>query len=461
MTTDDTETRPGGERDGLDDPPSDRKLALMVVWLSDSPSRAGELAVVASGATPWVVGRGPARPDDPGPRLLFAPSRGGASQPLTNTGLSRVQLLVRRLGDELAIESLGKAPLAFGPHRTPAQRGVLREGDTCLIGDETALMCVRPPARTIEAPRFGYGEPDEHGLVGESERAWNVRDELRFYAARDGHVLVLGPSGAGKELCARALHDRSPRASGPFVARNAATLPVGIIDAELFGNAKNYPNAGMRERPGLVGEADGGTLFLDEIGELPEAQQAHLLRVLDAGEYHRLGEDRSRKANVRLVAATNRPVTALKPDLLARFKLRVTVPGLDERREDIPILTRHLLRATARRDDDLGTRFFLRGEPQVDAALVLALVSHPYTGHVRELETLLISAMAASRGNRVKLPPSLTEAIVRPAPNGGDASTSAPQADLERVRIEQALETASGNVSVAGKLLGLTSRDAL
>ena len=117
--------------------------------------------------------------------------------------------------------------------------------------------------------------------------------------------MLLGETGTGKELAARAVHRFSTRADRPLVARNAATMPAGLIDAELFGNARNYPNPGMAERPGLVGQADGGFLFLDEIGELPSELQAHLLRVLDAGgEYQRLGESRVRRSDFRLLAAT-------------------------------------------------------------------------------------------------------------------------------------------------------------
>ncbi len=157
-----------------------------------------------------------------------------------------------------------------------------------------------------------------------------------------GHVLVHGASGTRKELVARAVHAISSRSTGPIVCRNAATFPEALIDAELFGNARNYPNAGMPERRGLVGEADGGTLFLDEFAELPPAMQAHLLRVLDAGEYQRLGEPRARTSSFRLVAATNRPLAAMKEDVLARLVHRIEIPGLDARMEDVPLIARHL-----------------------------------------------------------------------------------------------------------------------
>src|SRR5690606_25111169 len=132
-------------------------------------------------------------------------------------------------------------------------------------------------------------------------------------------------------------------------------------DAELFGNVKNYPNPGMPERAGLIGEADGSTLFLDEIGDLPNAHQVHLLRVLDDdGEYQRLGESKVRRSSFRLVAATNRPFESLKHDFLARFTHRVTVPGLPERRDDIPLILDSILRRIAKRNATIAARFFER-----------------------------------------------------------------------------------------------------
>ena len=172
---------------------------------------------------------------------------------------------------------------------------------------------------------------------------------MAFAAQAASHVLITGASGVGKELAARAVHALSARADGPWVSRNAATLPDGLADAEFFGNAANYPNPGMPERPGLVGEAAGGTLFLDEIGELSEPLQAKLLRVADAGEYQRLGEATPRHADFVLVGATNRDPSSLKHDLAARFPVRLHVPGLAERREDIPLIAEALLqRAVAK-----------------------------------------------------------------------------------------------------------------
>lgn len=168
-------------------------------------------------------------------------------------------------------------------------------------------------------------------------------------------MLITGESGTEKELAAGAIHARSRRGKNVLVAHNAATFPAGLIDAELFGNPKHYPNTGMPERPGLVGEADGGVLFLDEIGELPLEMRARLLRLLDAGgEYRRLGEAKGRRSDFRLVATTNRDASMLKHDLLSRLKVRVALPG-DHRSPTQPSRPRSpVVRSTIRESDAGG-----------------------------------------------------------------------------------------------------------
>ncbi|MCC6555665.1 MAG: sigma-54-dependent Fis family transcriptional regulator, partial [Polyangiaceae bacterium] len=267
---------------------------------------------------------------------------------------------------------------------------------------------------------------------------WALRERLAFVGPREPHVLVLGESGVGTELVARAIHALSQRRARPLVSRNAATLPAGLIDAELFGNVKSYPQAGMPARPGLIGEADGGVLFLDEIGELPLDLQAHLLRVLDArGEYQRLGEPGRRTADLRLVGATNRAPDELRSDLLARMSLRLSIPGLNERREDVPLLARHLLRRIAERDAAIRRRFFTEGplEPRVAPALVRALLAHRYTTHVREVEAILWQSLATSERDTLEL----TDAVSRlldvarePAPAPVEISREVLDAALAR-----------------------------
>jgi two-component system nitrogen regulation response regulator GlnG/two-component system response regulator HydG len=254
--------------------------------------------------------------------------------------------------------------------------------------------------------------------------------------------MIFGPSGSGKELCAQALHRASPQRAGKWLARNAATIPAGLVEAELFGNAANYPHSGMPARSGLVGAADGGTLFLDEIGELGEAQQANLLRFLDSGEYQRLGEDRPRHADVRVIGATNRPAESLKADVLARFTEQVQVPGLNERSADIPLLARNILRRLTREEQC--------EELAMSLELSEALVRHQYTLHHRELERLLRLARRGSASSELGLVPAVESELEIPV------SAAGPSADS----IRQALVVCKSS-SEAAKRLGLPSRFAL
>jgi len=338
------------------------------------------------------------------------------------------------------------------------------EGSTIHLDRQMVLVCVRRPARMAPVSDLpasewpGFGEADRFGFVGESPAAWRLRDTLAFVARREGHVLVTGESGAGKELAARMLHGLSARAQRPWVARNAATFPEGLVDAELFGNVRDYPNPGMRERPGMVGEAHGTTLFLDEIGELPHTLQAHLLRVLDAGEYRRLGEDRVRSADLRFIAATNRDASALKHDLGARLTFRVAVPGLNARPEDIPLLAYHLLATWAGRDADVAKRFCdeARGRPlaRIAPELIVALLRHHYTHHARELASLLWQAMATSHGHSIELGNTLRESLAPTSPTVAAAGL-APEV------IQACLDRHDGNQNRAYRELGLKNRDVL
>ena len=217
------------------------------------------------------------------------------AEPLVGLPLSRRQLTVRPNGANLVVERVGRCALLV--NGLPAERAAVVPGDTILLRGQLLLFCTRrvpsiPKTVYFLDASFGpFGEPDRVGILGEAPGTWQMREQVAFAANAGKHVLLHGESGTGKELAARAVHTLSPRSGRAFVSRNAATLPSGLIDAELFGNAKNYPNPGMVERAGLIGQADGGTLFLDEIAEIPLEQYAHLLRVLDSdGEYQRLGE---------------------------------------------------------------------------------------------------------------------------------------------------------------------------
>jgi two-component system nitrogen regulation response regulator GlnG/two-component system response regulator HydG len=438
--------------------PFDRSVpALMIAWSESEPHRVGEVVLFEMEGTAQVLGRGEPPGGSSSGRAVLVRQRPGETSrtpALQSPSISREQLRIRAQGRRLRVELLGKCPMLFRGERVDAC--VLAPGDTLLLKGQLLLLCTeRPrlfaPTRDLPPIEHGFGAPDPFGFIGESPAMWRLRDTIAFQAKSGAHALVLGPSGAGKELVARALHRMSARVEGPFIARNAATLPAGILEAELFGNAKNYPNPGMAERPGLIGAADGGTLFLDEIGELAPSLHASLLRVLDGdGEYHRLGESKSRRANLRLLAATNRPPDALKHDLLARLPLRVQVPGIDQRREDIPLLVRHLLVRALEKSPELVGRFAGADRmARVSPELVEHLLHRPYTTHVRELEGLLWRAMAASRGAVVELPADMAEEIRVDA--GAEKRTSVAPAAAAKPRDVELPEEAEPSSTVDPK----------
>jgi DNA-binding NtrC family response regulator len=309
-----------------------------------------------------------------------------------------------------------------------------------------------------------FGEADAHGIVGESPAAWRLRDLVAFVATRPGHVLVRGPSGSGKELVAAAIHQSSSRAGRRMLARNAATIPSSLMDAELFGHVKDYPNVGMPERRGLVGEADGSTLFLDEVGELSHELQAHLLRLMDGGEYQRLGRTETLHADVRLVGATNRKASDLKADFGARFRHVVDVPPLAERKEDVPLLVRHLLRKALAEDAALGRRFLVDAgsgptQPRVRSELVEALLRHPLPLQVRQLDSILWQCLAASPADEVELivpldlgPQEAGEEASDLGEQGVDPTTLAPET------VQACLDKHQGVQEKVWRELGLQNR---
>ncbi|MBW2257875.1 MAG: sigma 54-interacting transcriptional regulator, partial [Deltaproteobacteria bacterium] len=398
---------------------------LVVLWCIDEPHRIGEAFLVPKNSIS-VLGRGDQNAtDSAGGRLMPVRQRPGRNEwagPLRSPRISRDQLIVELRPDgTLWVRNVGRAAMLVNREELPRAR--LAQGDVIELRNRLLLLVTERPLQ-IPAPRHGrlhmhhFGGPDAHGIVGETPVIWELRERIGFVSARNAHVLVKGGSGTGKELVANAMHALSERGSRPMVSRNAATFPETLIDAELFGtlidaelfgNVKDYPNPGMRDRRGLIGEAHESTLFLDEVGELPAELQAHLLRVLDDGEYQRLGEAHTRRSDFRLIAATNRPTIQLKQDFGARLQMHVELPDLNVRREDIPLLAQHVLRRIASDDPEIARRFFIDenpdGYPRVGPALVTGLVRHRYDTHVRELGSLLWHSMASSRGRYLDLTP--------------------------------------------------------
>jgi two-component system nitrogen regulation response regulator GlnG/two-component system response regulator HydG len=435
---------------------------LVLAWSLDEPERLGEVLPIHRRSS---IGRGGPLDDDPAPRMTLHQMRPGETlegPPITSARIGRRQLVIEPRGEaEVHVRSIGPSRVRVaGKVVTEA---VARNGDLVEIHNAAVFLVTSRPAQLPELATsarvtFEYGGPDEFGIIGESEVAWRVRDAIAFAASTSKHVLVLGESGVGKELAARAIHGLSSRRARRMISRNAATMPDALIDAEMFGNVKNYPNPGMPERPGLIGEADESTLFLDEIGDLPEKSQVHLLRVLDSdGEYHRLGEAHARRSSVRLVAATNRPLDMLKHDFLARFTHRITLPGLTERRDDVPLLLAAILRRTARDNPAIAARFFERrkgviAEPRLAPDLVIRLLHHPFTHHVRELERLVWLALGTADGDYIGLTPAVERELAESAESDTDAG------ELDRDIIAKALAEHDRSPTKTAKALGLKNR---
>jgi transcriptional regulator with GAF, ATPase, and Fis domain len=229
-------------------------------------------------------------------------------------------------------------------------------------------------------------------LIGESAALRKVLRQIGLVAASDATVLITGESGTGKELVARAIHERSPRRDRALVKVNCGAVPEALFESEFFGHVKGAFTGALRDKAGRFELADGGTLFLDEIGEIPYATQAKLLRVLQEQEVERVGDTRSRKLNVRIIAATNHN---LKDELIAgRFRedlfYRLSVfpienPPLRERRDDIPLLAEHFVRAAAKR---LG-----RKPPKLTTAAARQLSEQDWPGNIRELQNAVERAV--------------------------------------------------------------------
>jgi transcriptional regulator with PAS, ATPase and Fis domain len=269
--------------------------------------------------------------------------------------------------------------------------------------------------------------------------------------------LLTGENGTGKEMLARAIHQESSRSSGPFVGVSCAALPETLIESELFGHEKGSFTSATYSRKGRFELADGGTLFLDEIGELTQAVQVKLLRVLQERAFERVGGTKTLNVDIRLIAASNRDLEKeveagrFRRDLFYRLNVvPLTIPPLRSRMDDIPILAAHFAAKTAEKYD--------RPKPEMDSALLEALQEYDWPGNVRELENLIERIVVLSNGAKLGVE-FLPEKMLRVLPdtNAGDESTleGAVMAAKRRVIIN-ALESVKGNKVAAAKRLGIS-----
>jgi two-component system, NtrC family, response regulator AtoC len=314
--------------------------------------------------------------------------------------------------------------------------------------------------REVEALRSSLGIGAVGDLIVSQSPA--MRDVLELAARVARHnttVLITGESGTGKEVIARAIHRMSPRNEASFTAINCAAIPEHLLESELFGHTKGAFTGATSDHPGLFELANGGTLLLDEIADLPQALQAKLLRVLEDGEIRRLGARESKKIDVRVLAATGRPMeqaverSEFRSDLYYRLNVvRLHIPPLRERPEDIPELLTHFARQAAQR----------LGHPvSVTPAALVALTHHTWPGNVRELRNAVERAAVLSGGGLLDSKDfALGSSGSSPQSGGGNGSLDLKtQVEaVERAAIQRALEAANGNRRQAAALLGVSLR---
>jgi two-component system response regulator AtoC len=290
-------------------------------------------------------------------------------------------------------------------------------------------------------------------LLGVTPAIRELSASVARAAAAPFAVLIDGESGSGKELVARAIHRGGPRRGKPFCTLNCAALPDDLVEAELFGHARGSFTGAVADRAGVFEEAHGGTLFLDEIGELSLRAQAKVLRVIQEGELRRVGENVSRRVDVRVVSATNRELRReadegrFRLDLLYRLDVvHITVPPLRDRREDIAILAEHFWRDATMR---VGSRATL------GAATIAALARYDWPGNVRELQNVL-AALAVRSPKRGVVPPSALPAVFADKGAGDAWRLDEARRTFEERFVRAALVRTGGHRGRAATELGVT-----
>ena len=382
-------------------------------------------------------------------------------------GLALVRELQRRTPDQLVI-----VMSAYGTHDTAVE--AMKAGAYDYLPkpfkpDDVVLVLRKAEERERLArenrrlrSELGAAFPID-GLVVRSEAVQELVRQVRRVAPQKTTVLLQGESGTGKELFARALHDLSPRASFPFVAVNCGAIPAELLESELFGHVKGAFTDARRDKKGLAAEADGGTLFLDEVAELPLGLQVKLLRFLQEEELRPVGDNRARRVDVRVVAATSRDLErevkagTFRDDLFWRLNVvALRLPPLRERPEDVGPLAAHFLARYARLRPELPGLAFTPGALE-------ALGAHRWPGNVRELEHAVERAVVLAERPEIgegDLPASVLAAAAAPARGSGREDLSLRRAihEVEEQLIRAALERTGGNRTRAAELLDISYR---
>jgi len=273
-------------------------------------------------------------------------------------------------------------------------------------------------------------------IIGESPSLKGIMARIDLVAPTGASVLVLGESGTGKELIAREIHKHSQRADRPLIKVNCATIPRELYESEFFGHIKGSFTGAINDRLGRFEAADGGTLFLDEVGEIPPGLQGKLLRVLQEGEFERVGEGRTRKVDVRIIAATNKNLAKevnngrFREDLYYRLNVfPIEVPPLRDHKEDIPLLTVHFVRVFSQRLN--------RPVPPLTEANLMDLNAHDWPGNVRELQNIIERALILSPQGRLRFDLPRINADVPPSFRNPDAD---PGRSVESILTDAAVK---------------------
>lgn len=320
-----------------------------------------------------------------------------------------------------------------------------------LVERALQFAALRIENKTLKRSLVSDGEL--FGLVGRDPRMRTIHETIRTAAPSDASVLIEGESGTGKEVIATAVHTQSHRSCGPFVSINCAAIPSQLIESELFGYQKGAFTGAQRDKRGLIEVAEGGTLLLDEIAEMPAHLQTKLLRVLQERKLRRLGDEREIEVNFRLVSATNRDTSLLLKDGLLRKDLyfristiKIKVPPLRQRRDDIILLARRLL--------DRFNQQYEKSIRKISQDTVMRLTQYDWPGNVRELESVIERAVLFCRGDELTvadLPDQLQDSQM------SRSRVFVPQSmsleEIERDVIMQTLERTSGNVKKSAEIL--------
>lgn len=375
-------------------------------------------------------------------------------------GLNGIEVITR--AKELSPES--EAVVMTGKSTTDSAIAALRQGAFDYLTKPCKLMELQSLLQRIAEKReltkkcaalthrLKHVEGDR-SLIGGGKAMQQVRDLIAKVAPSNSTVLILGETGSGKELVARAVHEQSPRAGKPFVAINCGALPESLIESELFGHRKGAFTGADEHRVGLFEVAHGGTLFLDEIGELPKSMQAKLLRVLESGDIRRVGDNDAINVDVRVVCATHRDLEQMvedgdfREDLMYRINtFEIQIPPLRQRNADIPQLAKHLY-----------CRFRTHGKPEdnlfsLDA--IDALQSHSWPGNVRELANVIEHATIVCD----ELPITSEHLPRRFGSRAAKGKSFGPMSlrDLEMQAIHESLDRHDGNKTAAAEELGVS-----